>query len=115
MQKMHVRLLVEKQGLLATRLQYEVMLRGLEQAHGISIGMVRRLEIPDFPQEQIVLVNIFLLETASVLMARGFPVDHVAQAFAAFAVLTGERVAGETYVLAMLRETYEAIQPGNFS
>jgi|ERR1700674_2093554 len=115
-QKMSTRLLVRSRGLEATRLLYSVMMDHHDRTQRIPTGAFLGVTItPESPPEHLAQTNILLSKFANDMIAKGYPIEHIAQAFGAFAIMTAEKVGDNLYATALMVETYKELQSDDFA
>jgi hypothetical protein len=88
-----VRLLVQARGLEPTRRLYAAMITDFDARGGIPVGSHIDIGKPPLAPERIAELNGMLWNIANGMIAKGHPVEHVAQAYTGFAMMIAERVA----------------------
>lgn len=112
--KLSARLMVQSRGLDSTRRAYGAMLDHIDNTESIPTGAYIGVTTPSSPPEQLAHVNATLWGLANERIAKGHPVEHVAQAFATFATMAAERVVDKNYAIWLIIETSRELQTSNF-
>jgi hypothetical protein len=88
-----VKLLVKSRGLGSTQRLYRAMINDFDSKGGIPVGSHIGMNKPPVAPEDVAELNDMLWKNANNMIARGKPLEHVAQAYTASAMLLAERVA----------------------
>ena len=93
----------------------------MEEERGIRASAFRNFNDPEVSPEdlpQLANLNALLWKVANEALAKGRPVEHVAQAFSGFVGLVGSQVMegqfGEFYAAGLLHASYRQFQSGAF-
>jgi hypothetical protein len=98
-----VKLLVKSRGLESTQRLYRAMINDFDSKGGIPVGSHIGMNRPPVGPEDIAELNDMLWKNANNMIARGKPLEHVAQAYSAFAILLAERAAsGDPWMVKFL-------------
>ena len=108
------RLSVQGLGLEATRDAFALNLKEREDESIIPSSAILGMTMPPHPPEQLAEVNILLWRFANDMIAKGHPVEFIAQAFGKFAIIAGKSAVDEIYVLAVMSTTCKELQSDNF-
>jgi hypothetical protein len=113
-QKISTRLFVQCRGLESMRALYTALLEEMDRVQKIPPGSIVSMNTPSSPSEHVARVNSLVWNIANDLVARGHPVEHVAQALAAFVTLSAEKIVDEMCASWLLVETYRELQSDSF-
>ncbi len=115
-QKISVRLLVQARGLGSVRNLYNVMVQDLNSRGDVPVRSVLEISKPSVAPERLAELNAMLWNFANEMIARGNPVEHVAQAYGALAITLAERAGqGEDWLFkAALAETLRDLQSDTY-
>lgn len=98
-----VKLLVKSRGLESTQLLYRSIINNTDANGGIPVGSHMSVEKPPVLPEDIAELNDILWKNANDMIARGKPLEHVAQAYTAFAMTLAERAAqGDPWLMRLV-------------
>ncbi len=114
-QKISARLLVKERGLESTRRLYAAMLNDIDNTQDVPSGAILDVSSPSVPPDQLAEVDALLWRFANDRIAKGVPLEHIAQAFGAFAVIVSEKVVDKLYVTFLLRRTYQILLSDDFA
>jgi hypothetical protein len=89
-----IKLLVQARGVDSVRLLYRVIIDDFDAIGGLPVASHLGIEKPSAPPELIAELNVLLWKIANDMIAKGKPVEHVAQAYTALATMVAERVTG---------------------
>jgi hypothetical protein len=92
------------------------MINDLDAQGGVPVGAVLETKAPPVAPERIAALNGMLWQIANEMIAKGHPVEHVAQAYFGFATMTAERVSDGTpwLVKFMLAETSRDLKSDSY-
>ena len=110
---MSARLLVKSRGLENTRRFYAHILA----QHGpgqVPSGAILGVTTPSSPPEHLAQANELLWKIANDLIAKGYPIEHIAQAFGGFVAMIGEKAVDALYVTTLMVETNKELQSNDF-
>lgn len=120
-QKLSIRLFIRARGRESTQRLLEFMIRKMEEERGIRSSVFENFGDPEVPPEdlpKLADLNALLWAVANDAIAKGRPVEHVAQAFSGFVGLVGSRVMegqfGEFYAAGLLHTSYKQFKAGEF-
>jgi hypothetical protein len=88
-----VRLLVQARGLESVRRLYSAMLDDMDSRGAIPVRSHLDINKPPIAPEHLAELNGMLWKVANQMIAKGHPVEHVAQAYTSFAMMVGGRIA----------------------
>lgn len=102
-QLISVRLLVQARGLEGARLAYRFIVSKFDALGGVPVGAIAGCETTPIAPERLAELNGMLWDHANSMIARGKPVEHVAQAFGSCAMMIAEHAArGEDWLVKFL-------------
>jgi hypothetical protein len=115
-QKISVRLFVQARGVESARRLYAAMIHDLDSSGGAPVSAHVDYSKPPIPPEKLAELNGMLWEVANQMIAKGYPVEHIAQAFSYLVIKTAEHTAqGDTALLkSVMAETARDLQSDNY-
>ena len=114
-QTLAARLLVKSRGLESARLLYSVMVGDIEKSESLLESVVLEIQVPPSPPNHLIQVNAMLWSYANNAVAKGHPIEHVAQAFSTFSIMIAEKAINPSYAKLMMKATYRELLQEDFS
>jgi hypothetical protein len=114
-QTLAARLFVKSRGLESARHLYSFIVGDIEKSESLLESAILEVQIPPSPPDHLVQVNAMLWSCANNAVAKGHPIEHVAQAFSTFSIMIAEKAIDPSYAKLMMKATYRELLLENFS
>jgi hypothetical protein len=113
-QKLSARLLVKSRGLESARRFYAKMMGEIDRTQNVPSGAFLGVQTPPSLPEHLAQVNALLWKFANDMIAKGYPIEHVAQAYGGFAIMVAEKVVDQQYATWLVIETNRELMSDDF-
>ena len=113
-QKIAAQLLVSARGLESARIFYAAGQNDIYSTQTVPTGAVLGVSPLSVSPDQIAELNARLWAFANGTIAKGVPVEHVAQAFGIIVVVVSEKVVDRSYTTFLLRAQFEELMSDDF-